>query len=100
MEKDPRELTQKSINTIYKYSGQLDLILQHIRQMHQLQKQFELEGCINPIPYGEKLVAIINDIYDIIDKNPQLFNDMAFIKDIYNRKHYLFESGQLTTDQL
>jgi len=100
MGKDPRKLTQKSINTIYKYSGQLDLLLQHIRQMYQLQKQFEIEGCINPIPFGEKLIAITDNIYDIIDKNPQLFNDLGFIKDIYNRKHYLFESGQLAIDQL
>jgi hypothetical protein len=100
MEKDPRELTQKSVNTIYKYSGQLNLLLQHISQMHQLQKQFELGGCVNAVMYGEKLINITNDIYDLIDKNPQLFNDMAFLKDIYNRKHYMFESGQLKTDQI
>ena len=100
MGKDPRELTQKSVNTIYKYSGQLNLLLQHISQMHGLQKQFENEGCKDPFPFGEKLVPILDNIYDLIDKNPQLFNDMAFLKDIYDRKHYMFESGQLKTDQI
>jgi hypothetical protein len=40
---------------------------------------------VNTINYSEKLVVITDEIYNLIDKNPQLFNDMAFLKDIYNR---------------
>lgn len=40
---------------------------------------------MNTINYSEKLVVITDEIYNLIDKNPQLFNDMAFLKDIYNR---------------
>jgi hypothetical protein len=93
---DPRQLTQGSINTIYKYSGQLDLILQHIRQM----QSFCNNEKIGADDRRDHVLGEALDIVELIDNNPQLLNDLGFIKDIYNRKHYLFESGQLTIDQL
>lgn len=79
------KLTQGSIDTIFKYSGQLDLLLGHLSTMYAYQAEFVKSGNIPYDTLQSKLLNLVVDICDIIDNNPKIFNDLGFIKDIYNR---------------